>query len=445
LFCTQPAVFVSADGRHVIEFGSVVRSDKDGGMLFLADGSRAEMRSESEFSLENAADGVEIRLIRGSIIVNAAKQRSGHLYVQTHDVIVSVVGTVFLVNAEEAGSRVAVIEGEVRVQLGAESKQLRRGEQVSTSQLETAPIPEEISWSKEAVEHVARLEQDAATVPNPVKPPRLVFDTASVRPVASPSVMVPGRRAVTHQSIEPAGIACRGVDGSRVGLGPGVFVGGDRTEVYPVKAPQGRCIAKFGRITDMVEFAYGTRQVTFAPGVATLGRNVFEVSAVAENPSTATAGQLIEMFRNLLEDRFKLSVHTAKREVPGYSLRIAKDGFKGKESPGPENAPHLPHVNLNGQFAIWGISTLGRLGQALVTGSTPVVNATGLSGIYEYDIVFSSPGVGRQAAEIPFRNEDRVPVINAALEPQMGLRLVEEKSIAVDTIIIDHVEQPSPN
>ena len=40
----------------------------------------------------------------------------------------SVVGTVFLVNAEEEGSRIAVIEGEVRVQPGTSEKSLRRGE-----------------------------------------------------------------------------------------------------------------------------------------------------------------------------------------------------------------------------------------------------------------------------------------------------------------------------
>ena len=59
-----------------------------------------------------------IRLSGGSIIVNASEQLGSHLYVQTKDVTVTVVGTVFLVNVEETGSRVAVIEGEVRVQQG---------------------------------------------------------------------------------------------------------------------------------------------------------------------------------------------------------------------------------------------------------------------------------------------------------------------------------------
>ena len=115
-----------------------------GAMLALADGSRVEMRSQSELSLERADDGVRIRLGTGSIIVNAAKQRSGHLYVQTKDMTVSVVGTIFLVNAEDDGSRVAVIEGEVRVHEGTTETKLRPGEQVSTSpKLEARPVKEE--------------------------------------------------------------------------------------------------------------------------------------------------------------------------------------------------------------------------------------------------------------------------------------------------------------
>jgi hypothetical protein len=55
-----------------------VRSNGGGGaVLALTDGPRVEMRSRSELSLERADDGVRIRLRTGSIIVNAAKQRTG--------------------------------------------------------------------------------------------------------------------------------------------------------------------------------------------------------------------------------------------------------------------------------------------------------------------------------------------------------------------------------
>src|SRR6185503_2846731 len=111
-----------------------IRSNGGGGaVLELADTSRIEMRSHSELSFERASDGVRIRLTSGGIIVNAAKQRAGHLYVQTKDMTVSVVGTVFVVNADDNGSSVAVIEGEVHVQQGATETKLRAGERVASN------------------------------------------------------------------------------------------------------------------------------------------------------------------------------------------------------------------------------------------------------------------------------------------------------------------------
>src|SRR5262249_25134413 len=103
----------------------------DGGVLTLRDKSRVEIRPMSEVLLERATDGVRIHLGEGMIIVNAAKQRKGRLYVQTKDMTVSVVGTVFVVNAEKTGSRVAVLQGEVQVQQGPTEKHLRSGEQVA--------------------------------------------------------------------------------------------------------------------------------------------------------------------------------------------------------------------------------------------------------------------------------------------------------------------------
>jgi ferric-dicitrate binding protein FerR (iron transport regulator) len=147
------------------EAGEIVRSGDTVGTTFtLADGSRVEMRAGTEIFLEDTDDGVRIRLSQGGVIVNAAKQRTGHLYVQTKDVVVSVVGTVFLVNTEEQGSRVAVIEGEVHVQHGTEENKLRRGEQVATHPLmQPQSVKEEIAWSRNAVTHTAMLQQTVNT------------------------------------------------------------------------------------------------------------------------------------------------------------------------------------------------------------------------------------------------------------------------------------------
>src|SRR5262249_39593477 len=170
-----------------LAFGQVIRSSVGtAAAVAFSDGSNIEMRPNSELALESAGDGVRIRLNRGSVIVAAAKQRTGHLYVQTKDLIVSVVGTVFLVNAEEAGSRVAVFQGEVTVQGGAGSRKLLPGEQVATNPLmKSHPVSEQISWSGSAAVHLALLQQSTS-----LTPPRLKFDVAAIRPVPSTHVFV---------------------------------------------------------------------------------------------------------------------------------------------------------------------------------------------------------------------------------------------------------------
>ena len=90
--------------------GIEIRTAKDSdAMLQLKDGSIVELRERSGFSNTQTASDLTIRLGRGSIIVQAAKRSSGHLYVATADCRVAVTGTVFSVTTGVKGSRVSVI------------------------------------------------------------------------------------------------------------------------------------------------------------------------------------------------------------------------------------------------------------------------------------------------------------------------------------------------
>ncbi len=142
----------------------VIRTAREGGaFVTLADGSLIEMRERSELSLGARSDGTAIRLTRGDIIVEAAKQAGGHLYVTTDDAVVSVVGTVFAVDAGVRGSRVSVLDGEVHVTHGASTTVLNPGDQVITDPgVAMTPIDQEFAWSREVDRHIALLSELAS-------------------------------------------------------------------------------------------------------------------------------------------------------------------------------------------------------------------------------------------------------------------------------------------
>jgi hypothetical protein len=71
-----------------------------------------------------------------------------------------VTGTVFSVNSGLKGSRVSVIEGEVRVAENGATHVLHPGDQLSTSAaLGAVPVKQEIAWSQNLDQHLALLAE----------------------------------------------------------------------------------------------------------------------------------------------------------------------------------------------------------------------------------------------------------------------------------------------
>jgi len=140
----------------------------------MLDGSLVEMGERSDLSVSRAWKGTTIRLDGGQVIVQAAKQKSGRLYVETDDGLVSVKGTIFSVNHGTKGSRVAVIEGVVRVNFGENSNDLTAGEQATSGpSVSKVPIQNEIAWSKNSAKYLALLgdfavlQKQFAAIPAP--------------------------------------------------------------------------------------------------------------------------------------------------------------------------------------------------------------------------------------------------------------------------------------
>ena len=172
---------VSGEQMRVIPAGYEIRNGVEirtakgsAAVVRLLDGSRVEMGERADLAVRRAWKGTTIHLDGGQVIVQAAKQRTGRLYVATDDCLVSVKGTIFSVNHGIKGSRVAVIEGVVRVDYGQHSAELRAGEQATSGAgVSKVPIQNEIAWSKNAAKYLALLgdfavlEKQIAAIPSP--------------------------------------------------------------------------------------------------------------------------------------------------------------------------------------------------------------------------------------------------------------------------------------
>ena len=446
----ESSIYLVSDGQtrplqpnEPVAFGEIVRSNGGaGGMLRLADGSRVEVRSQSELTFERADDGVRIRLGKGGIIVNAAKQLAGHLYVQTKDVTVSIVGTVFLVNAEEQGSRVAVIEGEVRVKQGATEKKLTRGEQVATNPtMAVPPVIKEIAWSRNAAAHQALLLQSPVAPATPLPPSKnpadepLTFEEISVRPTGV-TVKGQGRGGVSRSPCSELFL-----DTAR-----------DGSNIFRVQLDPRRLAILKTTLYTLIAWAHGKDCDTLTlAGLLTGGpdwarSDEWDIQAlIPEGGATYTARQFFDghapelqaRLRNLLAKRFQLIVRTETRDVPVYVLTLGDKPLKLRprlENTGPGaftrrkdelGQPYAVFMNIpESNFA----RTL-----RLATGRM-VLDRTGLKDGFYLDLEFAPLAVTGISSR---------PSLFRALE-EVGLRL-EEAKVPQDALVIERVERPSEN
>jgi hypothetical protein len=155
--------------------GEVVRTGPGArAVLRLADGSAVEVNERSELFVNAAWSGQTVHLLRGDVIVQAAKQRRGHLRVQTRDSIASVKGTIFAVSTGMSGSLVTVVEGTVGVTQPGGDKVLTRGQQAASNPgLTKTAAGDAVSWSLNSQQYLAllgdfaTLERQIAALPSP--------------------------------------------------------------------------------------------------------------------------------------------------------------------------------------------------------------------------------------------------------------------------------------
>ena len=170
-------------------------------------------------------------------------------------------------------------------------------------------------------------------------------------------------------------------------------------------------------------------------------------------------GLVYQMLRSLLEDRFKLMVRVETRDQPIYALRVAnRDGRLGPQlkrsdvdcdavlgefaktgkwrTPAePGKGPPCSSGGTPGHIRIEDLS-MSQLAAVLSGPANRVVrDQTELSGNFDLTLDYTPDELEVQTGSISFFT---------ALQEQLGLRL-EPMRGPVEVLVIDHVEQPTPD
>jgi uncharacterized protein (TIGR03435 family) len=203
-------------------------------------------------------------------------------------------------------------------------------------------------------------------------------------------------------------------------------------------------------------------------------KNTYDIEARA--PGLATKDQMRMMMQSLLEDRFKLKVHWETRQAPVFALVLEKPGKLGPqlephsasddcaktELPGdaPKIAVSTPNLSAlpipcgwiahlpssmpesrrfggrNVTLTLLASSLPAQTG--LATLSRPVIDRTGLEGGYNLWLEWTP----EDTSEV--NNTESGGTFRDALKSELGLKLVPQDG-PVQVLVIDHIEQPTPN
>jgi hypothetical protein len=184
--------------------------------------------------------------------------------------------------------------------------------------------------------------------------------------------------------------------------------------------PGGRLSVTNLPLRALIRFAYDIQDFQLSGGPNWMNSEPYDIEAKAGDDSIkANRPVPVQlMLRALLADRFKFAAHNESRELPVYALTVARnDGKLG---------PQLRKSELDCDALI----KSGRQMGPPEPGKAPPCGAR------------QNPGPLVPPTEIP--SDLSGPSIFTAVQEQLGLKLESTKG-STDVLVIDHVEQPTPN
>jgi uncharacterized protein (TIGR03435 family) len=166
-----------------------------------------------------------------------------------------------------------------------------------------------------------------------------------------------------------------------------------------------------------------------------LRSEVYDITA--KFPPETPQEQVRMMLQELLADRFKLKLHHEFKEVPVYALVVGKNGAKLQESaPGTAGGFNMGPGHLMGRAAAMA-ALADRLSNASFQLGRPVLDLTGLTGVYEFTLVWAPDSAPEADAS--------GPSLFTAVQEQLGLKL-EALRGQVGVLVVDSMQRrPTEN
>ena len=161
--------------------------------------------------------------------------------------------------------------------------------------------------------------------------------------------------------------------------------------------------------------------------------------------ATATDAMVRTMLQRLLADRFALKARVEQRNIRVHELKRAHaDGTLGSKLALPVKECDGRNCLFQTTWFIKGFSrTIAQLALSLDnTLGSPVVDRTGLTGNFDFDLTWGAAGDFTTDASI--QSPESLAALFTAVREQLGLTL-EPTRAPYDVLVIESISRPAPN
>ncbi len=194
----------------------------------------------------------------------------------------------------------------------------------------------------------------------------------------------------------------------------------------------------------LIAFAYRVEDFRLIGGPGWIRDAHFDVDARAASEAAPEQHRL--MMQSLLKERFALVMHQERRDMPIYSLVLARDDGRlgtGIQRVDDCNAPSAKPLGPHTYYGCGPISVAASIASMML--GAPVTEKTGVTGTFNVAVSFSPEGVRPFAGDTFTPPADpNLPSLRDAFRDQLGLRLEAGRG-PVDVLVIDSVQQPTEN